>query len=157
MLRRTMFLGSRGQVRFFCNSVLENGIKKITMASPKTRNSLGMEELKRLQAEISADKNNIDLRCIVISGEGPAFSAGHNLKEMTYKEGRAFHEEIFDCCNDLMHEVVHCPVPVIAQVDGVAAAAGCQLVSICDIAVATSKSSFSVPGSSVGKKFCKPI
>ena len=152
-----MFLGSRGQVRFFCNSVLENGIKKITMASPKTRNSLGMEELKRLQAEISADKNNIDLRCIVISGEGPAFSAGHNLKEMTYKEGRAFHEEIFDCCNDLMHEVVHCPVPVIAQVDGVAAAAGCQLVSICDIAVATSKSSFSVPGSSVGKKFCKPI
>lgn len=106
--------------------------------------------IKRLQSEISSDKNSLDLRCIVISGEGPAFSAGHNLKEMTFKEGRAYHEEIFKSCNDLMFEIVKSPVPVIAKIDGVAAAAGCQLVAICDIAVATSKSSFSVPGSSVG-------
>ena len=69
---------------------------------------------------------------------------------MTFKEGRAYHEEIFKHCNDLMFEIVKSPVPVIAKIDGVAAAAGCQLVAICDIAVATSKSSFSVPGSSVG-------
>jgi len=123
------------------------------MDSPKTRNSLSLEMIKRLQSEISSDKNSLDLRCIVISGEGPAFSAGHNLKEMTFKEGRAYHEEIFKNCNDLMFEIVKSPVPVIAKIDGVAAAAGCQLVAICDIAVATSKSSFSVPGSSVGL-FC---
>jgi len=150
---RTISSCHRGQVRYLCNSVLENGIKKITMDSPKTRNSLSLEMIKRLQSEISSDKNSLDLRCIVISGEGPAFSAGHNLKEMTFKEGRAYHEEIFKNCNDLMFEIVKSPVPVIAKIDGVAAAAGCQLVAICDIAVATSKSSFSVPGSSVGL-FC---
>ena len=147
---RTISSCHRRQVRYLCNSVLENGIKKITMDSPKTRNSLSLEMIKRLQSEISSDQNSLDLRCIVISGEGPAFSAGHNLKEMTFKEGRAYHEEIFKNCNDLMFEIVKSPVPVIAKIDGVAAAAGCQLVAICDIAVATSKSSFSVPGSSVG-------
>ena len=65
---------------------------------------------------------------------------------MTYKEGRSYHEEIFKKCNSLMYSIVQSPVPVIAQIDGIAAAAGCQLVSICDIAVATSKSKFSVPG-----------
>lgn len=87
----------------------------------------------------------------MIRGEGPAFSAGHNLKEMTHKEGQEYHKEIFEKCNDLMHAIVSHPVPVIAEVNGIAAAAGCQLVSICDIAVATEKSMFSVPGSSVGK------
>ena len=87
-------------------------------------------------------QTNPDLRCIVLKAEGPAFSAGHNLKEMTHKEGRAFHEEIFQKCNTLMYSIVQSPVPIIAQVDGIAAAAGCQLVSICDIAVATEKSKF---------------
>ena len=87
-------------------------------------------------------QTNPALRCIVLKAEGPAFSAGHNLKEMTHKEGRAFHEEIFQKCNTLMYSIVQSPVPIIAQVDGIAAAAGCQLVSICDIAVATEKSKF---------------
>ncbi len=140
-------------VRQICSSSLENGVKKIVMNSAKTRNSLSLEMLTSLQQEIQADKAKPELRCIVLSGEGPAFSAGHNLKEMTAKEGRKYHEDIFKKCNDLMHAVVTCPVPVIAQVDGVAAAAGCQLVAICDLAVATQKSTFSVPGSSVGL-FC---
>ena len=84
---RTISRGNQSQVRFFCNSVLENGIKKITMTSPKTRNSLSLELMRRLQTEIKVDKNNTELRCIVLSGEGPAFSSGHNLKEMTFKEG----------------------------------------------------------------------
>ena len=87
-------------------------------------------------------QTNPALRCIVLKAEGPAFSAGHNLKEMTHNEGRAFHEEIFQKCNTLMYSIVQSPVPIIAQVDGIAAAAGCQLVSICDIAVATEKSKF---------------
>ena len=98
-------------------------------------------------------QSNPALRCIVLKAEGPAFSAGHNLKEMTHKEGRAYHEEIFKKCNSLMFTIVKSPVPIIAQVDGIAAAAGCQLVSICDIAIATSTSKFSVPGASVGL-FC---
>ena len=87
-------------------------------------------------------QTNPALRCIVLKAEGPAFSAGHNLKEMTHNEGRAYHEEIFQKCNILMYSIVQSPVPIIAQVDGIAAAAGCQLVSICDIAVATEKSKF---------------
>ena len=79
-------------------------------------------------------------RCIVIRGEGKAFSAGHNLKEMTMKEGRDYHTKIFERCNALMNKVIACPIPIIAVVDGVAAAAGCQLVAMCDIAIATESS-----------------
>ena len=136
-----------------CQTKFENGVKKITMTASKTRNALSLEMLKILESELVCDVFNPELRCIVLSGQGPAFSAGHNLKEMTYKEGRKYHEEIFKKCNDVMHSIVTNPVPVIAQVDGVAAAAGCQLVAMCDIAVATTKSTFSVPGSSVGL-FC---
>ena len=139
--------------RAICTSVLQDGIKNITMESPKTRNSLSLDMLKRLESEIQSDRSNPDLRCIVIGGNGPAFSAGHNLKEMTYKEGRVYHEEIFNKCTDVMKAIAEHPVPIIAKVDGVAAAAGCQLVAMCDIAVATVKSKFLVPGSSVGL-FC---
>ena len=90
MLRRNVKVLTRPQIRRFCNSSLENGVKKIEMDSPKTRNSLSLEMLKRLTSEIKVDKKNLDLRVIVISGKGPAFSAGHNLKEMTYKEGNFF-------------------------------------------------------------------
>ena len=144
---------SRSMSTQLTNMSFENGVKKVTMTAAKTRNALSLEMLKILENHIVSDAKNPDLRCIVLSGQGPAFSAGHNLKEMTYKEGRKYHEEIFHKCNDLMHSIVTCPVPVIAQVDGVAAAAGCQLVAMCDIAVATAKSSFLVPGSSVGL-FC---
>merc|ERR1712080_323263 len=78
-----------------CNTSFENGVKKITMTSPKTRNSLSLEMLTRLEQEIHGEKNNQQLRSIVLTGEGPAFSAGHNLKEMTFKEGKKYHEEIF--------------------------------------------------------------
>ena len=79
------------------------------------------------------------VRCILLRAEGPVFSSGHNLKEMTTAEGREYHQTIFRRCNELMLEIVKASVPVIAAVDGLAAAAGCQLVSICDIAVATER------------------
>ena len=144
---------SRSMSTQLTQTSFENGVKKVTMTAAKTRNSLSLEMLKILENHIVSDAQDPELRCIVLSGQGPAFSAGHNLKEMTYKEGKEYHEEIFKKCNDLMRSIVTCPVPVIAQVDGVAAAAGCQLVAMCDIAVATAKSSFLVPGSSVGL-FC---
>ena len=73
-------------------------------------------------------------------GEGKIFSAGHNLKEMTVAEGTVYHQKIFDQCNRLMRAIGEASVPVVAAVDGVAAAAGCQLVAMCDIAVATKRS-----------------
>jgi len=135
-------------------NVGENGlVKTITMQSPKTRNSLSLEMIENLIDNIHDHSNDGLLRCIIIKGEGKAFSAGHNLKEMTAKEGKEYHEKIFERCNVLMDAIMECPVPVIAVVNGVAAAAGCQLVAMCDIAIATKSSSFSVPGSSVGL-FC---
>jgi len=135
-------------------NVSDDGVvKTITMKSPKTRNSLSLEMIENLIEHIHDQSSDGLLRCIVIKGEGPAFSAGHNLKEMTTKEGKEYHEKIFERCNVLMNAIMGCPIPVIAVVNGVAAAAGCQLVAMCDIAIATKSSSFSVPGSSVGL-FC---
>ena len=122
-------------------NVSDDGIvKTITMKSPKTRNSLSLEMIENLIEHIQDKSNDGMLRCIVIKGEGKAFSAGHNLKEMTTKEGKEYHEKIFERCNVLMNTIMECPIPVIAVVNGVAAAAGCQLVAMCDIAIATKSS-----------------
>ena len=115
-------------------------VKTITMNSPKTRNSLSLEMIENLIENIHDQANDGLCRCIVIKGEGKAFSAGHNLKEMTMKEGTEYHAKIFERCNVLMDTIMQCPIPVIAVVNGVAAAAGCQLVAMCDIAIATKSS-----------------
>ena len=124
------------------NSIGDDGvIKTITMMSPKTRNSLSLQMIEQLIENVNDDAGETGrCRCIVIKGEGKAFSAGHNLKEMTMKEGRDYHTKIFERCNALMNKVIACPIPIIAVVDGVAAAAGCQLVAMCDIAIATESS-----------------
>ena len=122
---------------------LPAAIKTITMMSPKTRNSLSLEMIESIISELNDDGSNgknEKVRCIVIKGEGKAFSAGHNLKEMTMNEGRDYHAKIFERCNVLMNKIISCPVPVVAAVDGVAAAAGCQVVAMCDIAIATESS-----------------
>ena len=117
-------------------------VKTITMMSPKTRNSLSLDMIEQLIENIHDNSNEGRCRCIVIKGEGKAFSAGHNLKEMTMNEGRDYHVKIFERCNVLMDTIISCPLPVIAVVDGVAAAAGCQLVAMCDIAIATEASRY---------------
>ena len=125
------------------NSIGDDGVvKSITMMSPKTRNSLSLQMIEELIENVNDDAaaETGRCRCIVIRGEGKAFSAGHNLKEMTMKEGRDYHTKIFERCNALMNKVIACPIPIIAVVDGVAAAAGCQLVAMCDIAIATESS-----------------
>ncbi len=134
-------------------AAIDGGVLNVTLDSPKTRNALSLEVLRALRAEIGRGADDDSVRCVVLRGEGPAFSAGHNLKEMTAEEGAGYHERIFVECNALMRDLVRLPVPVVAAVDGVAAAAGCQLVAICDMAVATEKSTFSTPGSNFGL-FC---
>ena len=126
----------------------------ITLASPKTRNALSLDMMNCLISDLTTAAANPAVRSIVLRASGGhVFSAGHNLKEMTADTGRDHHRQIFETCEDLMQLIGRLPVPVIAAVDGLAAAAGCQLVASSDIAVATPASRFSTPGASVGL-FC---
>lgn len=93
---------------------------------------------------------DLNLRCIILSSYGSVFSAGHNLKELTIESGNEIHRRIFETATKLMLNLRESPVPIIAKVDGIAAAAGCQLVAACDLVVCTENSSFSTPGSNFG-------
>nr|CAH7715269.1 unnamed protein product [Callosobruchus chinensis] len=106
--------------------------------------------MKQLLEHIKSDADNKELRVIVLAAHGPIFSAGHNLKELAADPRKSVHQEVFSIASDLMTSIVECPVPVLAQIDGLAAAAGCQLVAQCDIAVCTENSSFSTPGANFG-------
>ncbi|XP_064794686.1 enoyl-CoA hydratase domain-containing protein 3, mitochondrial-like isoform X1 [Oncorhynchus masou masou] len=128
-----------------------NGIRRITLNKPKKRNALSLSMLESLRSNILADSH--DLRVIVISAKGPVFSSGHDLKELTSAQGRDYHTKVFQACSEVMTLIQDIPVPVIAMVNGVATAAGCQLVASCDIAVVTEKSTFATPGVNVGL-FC---
>ncbi|MEQ2166079.1 Enoyl-CoA hydratase domain-containing protein 3, mitochondrial [Goodea atripinnis] len=107
--------------------------------------------LETLRENILTDVDSEDLRVIIISG--PVFSSGHDLKELTSARGREYHMKVFQTCSEVMALIQDIPVPVIAMVNGIATAAGCQLVASCDIAVATEKSTFATPGVNVGL-FC---
>ncbi|XP_063605331.1 enoyl-CoA hydratase domain-containing protein 3, mitochondrial-like [Penaeus indicus] len=126
----------------------ENGVRQITLANPKTRNALSLQMLEELHSAVV--KETPSLRCIVVGAQGKVFSAGHNLKELTSKEGRDYHQHVFEKCTELMLALQNIPTPVIAKVNGIATAAGCQFVASCDIVIATDKSSFSTPGGNVG-------
>ncbi|XP_067007279.2 enoyl-CoA hydratase domain-containing protein 3, mitochondrial [Anabrus simplex] len=127
-----------------------DGVRKIVMTSQKTRNALSLQMMEDLIDSITTNQNDPALRCILLYGEGRIFSAGHNLKELTSKDGSEHHHQVFATCSRLMLGIMHCPVPVIAVVQGLAAAAGCQLVASCDIAICTENSAFSTPGANVG-------
>lgn len=127
-----------------------DGVRKIIMCNQKTRNALSLQMMEDLISNITFNQDDPALRCIVLYGEGKVFSAGHNLKELTSKEGIEHHNQVFSTCSRLMLGIMQCPVPVIAVVQGLAAAAGCQLVATCDIAICTENSSFSTPGANFG-------
>ncbi len=127
-------------------------VATLRLNRPRQRNALSMDlmqELIRTFNEIGANK---EVAAVILAGEGPVFSAGHDLKEMV---GRDINEyrRIFDVCTDLMTTVQRIPQPVIAQVDGIATAAGCQLVASCDLAIASQESTFATPGVRIGL-FC---
>nr|XP_003473455.1 enoyl-CoA hydratase domain-containing protein 3, mitochondrial [Cavia porcellus] len=130
-----------------------DGIRTIVLSNPKKRNALSLEMLKCLQNDILHEAESKDLKVIIISAEGPVFSSGHDLKELTEEQGRDYHTEVFQTCSEVMMLIRNHPVPIIAMVNGLATAAGCQLVASCDIAVASDKSSFATPGVNVGL-FC---
>ncbi|WP_201722104.1 MULTISPECIES: enoyl-CoA hydratase [unclassified Sulfitobacter] len=130
----------------------------ITLARPAARNSLSLAMLDRLHHAIETLGRDDQVHVIVIAAEGPAFCAGHDLKELTAARaeadrGRAFFTETMDRCARLMMSIVQCPKPVIASVQGIATAAGCQLVATCDLAVASEEARFATPGVNIGL-FC---
>ncbi|KAL5015145.1 hypothetical protein ScPMuIL_009415 [Solemya velum] len=127
------------------------GIRTICLNDRKKRNALSLAMLERLQRDLTLPSD--ELRVIILKATGPVFSAGHDLKELTSKEGREYHIKVFNACTEVMLLIQKLPVPVIAQVTGLATAAGCQLVATCDIAVASQTSTFATPGVNVGL-FC---
>ena len=131
----------------------EKSIAKVVMNSPRNRNALSLEMLSELLErvqEVVTDKSN---RVLILAAEGPVFSSGHNLKELTIDRGREYHTRVFSTCTKLMTKLQEVPIPVIAEVRGLATAAGCQLVASCDIVVAASTAQFATPGVNVGL-FC---
>jgi len=125
-----------------------NGVALITLDRPAARNALSIAMLEALRDALHAAE---DARCIVLAAHGPAFSAGHDLRELIAARsdadgGRDFYARTMALCSQVMQQVVNHPVPVIAAVEGIATAAGCQLVASCDLAVATPASKFCTPG-----------
>lgn len=136
----------------------EPGVVLVTLNSPATRNSLSRSVIAALDDAVAALSKEPDVAAIVLAAAGPAFSAGHDLKELTRHRadadgGRAFYDETMQACAHLMQRIVRSPKPVIAAVQGVATAAGCQLVATCDLAVAASTATFATPGVNIGL-FC---
>jgi len=131
----------------------DGSVENITLSNPKTRNALSLDMMKKLTEDISRAGEDKTVRTIVLRGEGKVFSGGHNLKEMTVETGYDYHMEIFNTCENMMRLIGQVPVPVLGVVTGLAAAAGCQMISSCDLVVAAPSARFSTPGAAVGL-FC---
>ena len=133
-------------------------IAVLTLNRPAARNSLSEGLIAELHAALNAIRDDKSVRGVVIAAHGPAFSAGHDMKELTERRsdpdrGRAYFAKIMNACSAMMQAVVHLPKPVVASVQGIATAAGCQLVASCDLAVASEAASFATPGVDIGL-FC---
>jgi enoyl-CoA hydratase/carnithine racemase len=136
----------------------ENGVLTLTLNQPQNRNALSSAMMVALQQALDDAAANPASRVIVIAGNGPAFCAGHDLKELSGSKrhadgGRAFLTTLMQQCSKLMQTIVFHSKPVIADVRGIATAAGCQLVASCDLAIASNDSRFATPGVNIGL-FC---
>lgn len=131
----------------------EQGVAMLTLNRPAQFNSLSQAMMSELQAAVDAIARDPSVRVVVIAGAGKAFCAGHDLKEMRANPSKEFQQALFRQCSKLMTSLTAMPQPVIARVHGIATAAGCQLVSMCDLAVAAREARFAVSGINVGL-FC---
>jgi enoyl-CoA hydratase/carnithine racemase len=133
-------------------------IAVLTLNRPAARNSLSEGLIGELHAALKHIAGDKAIRGVVIAADGPAFSAGHDMKELTARRsdadrGRAYFAQMMNACSAMMQAVVHLPKPVVAAVQGIATAAGCQLVASCDLAVASEAATFATPGVDIGL-FC---
>ncbi len=130
-----------------------DGLTTLTLNRPGQFNSLSKDMLTAIKAGLDAIAADESVRVVVIAGAGKAFCAGHDLKEMRANHDKGFMQALFRQCGELMLALTRMPQPVIARVHGIATAAGCQLVSMCDLAVAADVAKFAVSGINVGL-FC---
>jgi enoyl-CoA hydratase/carnithine racemase len=129
------------------------GVVTLTLNRPQAFNSLSEAMLSALQSELDALAKDDSVRVLVIAAAGRAFCAGHDLKEMRAAPSQDYYERLFAQCGQMMMSIQRLPVPVIAKVHGIATAAGCQLVAMCDLAVASTAARFAVSGVTLGL-FC---
>ena len=137
---------------------LKESILKITLNNPSQQNTLTLELINDLKKIIDKADKNDDVKVIILSSSGKVFSAGHNLKEIkSHREdkdqGLQFFTTLINSCSDLMIKIINNSKPIIAEVSGIATAAGCQLVASCDLAYASENSKFATPGVNIGL-FC---
>jgi len=137
---------------------IDDGVARLVLNRPAARNSLSLTMISTLHEAIDRLGDNAAVRVIVITAEGPAFCAGHDLKEMSAARaeddrGHGFFTKTMESCAAMMQAIVRCPKPVIAGVRGIATAAGCQLVASCDLAIAGEEAGFATPGVNIGL-FC---
>ena len=136
----------------------KNGIFRLTLNSQHNHNALSEEMMLNIQTALDESINNKKIRVIIVSADGPTFSSGHDLKELTEgrqnpDKGKNYFTTIMKKCSKLMQSIVNNPKPVIAEVNGTATAAGCQLVASCDLAYASKTATFATPGVNIGL-FC---
>jgi len=130
-----------------------DGVATLTLNRPSARNALSVGMMSALQAALDTIATDKNVRVVILAGAGPAFCAGHDLKELRADPGRQAYEAVFGQCAKLMTSIVMLPKPVIARVHGVATAAGSQLVASCDLAVAADDARLATPGVNIGL-FC---
>ena len=131
----------------------DRGVLRLTLNRPDARNALSAALMSELLDALARAATDAQARVVVIAGAGPAFCAGHDLREIRADQRRETYERVFALCSELMLAIVRLPKPVIAEVHGVATAAGCQLVATCDLAVAAADAWFATPGVNIGL-FC---
>src|SRR5690606_1733912 len=131
---------------------LDGRVAVVSMNRPERRNALSEEHMRELTDFLKAVGGSREVSVVILKGEGPAFCAGHDLSEMVDRD-ISFYRHLFDVCTELMETIQAIPQPVIAQVHGMATAAGCQLVAACDLAIAAEDAKFATPGVKIGL-FC---
>jgi enoyl-CoA hydratase/carnithine racemase len=137
---------------------LPDGVAVLTLNRPGARNSLSEGLIAAVHAALQQIHGDPGVRALILAANGPAFSAGHDMKELTARRsdadrGRGYFAEIMNACSAMMQAIVQLPKPVVAAVQGVATAAGCQLVASCDLAIASEAATFATPGVDIGL-FC---
>ncbi len=139
-------------------SSCRDAVLHVIVNRPETRNALSEAMIQALTTVIDAASLDVGVRAVVVSAHGPVFSAGHDLKELSARRsdadgGEAYFRHMMQACATMMQAIVSCPKPIIAAVEGIATAAGCQLVATCDLAVAGAAARFATPGVNIGL-FC---
>ncbi|MFA9408472.1 MAG: enoyl-CoA hydratase [Candidatus Dadabacteria bacterium] len=129
------------------------GISNIILNRPNAYNSLTIESMELIIEELSDISEDSSIKVIILSGAGKGFCAGHDMKDLRANPEKSFYEKTFKTSSNMMMSIINCPKPVIAKVHGIATAAGCQLVSTCDLAVADENARFATPGVNIGL-FC---